>query len=194
LVTVGSPSLAVPPQILGMVSCAGGASKLVHRVSPAHGVSHVTSKLAHYVQRASSSNRGHRANASAAQHYIDAVTVCADWHSSSALDLHDWEVKGFVALSQTDGVEAIVRAVVEDPATNVLSGRVILWDSLAVTVDAAEMMAAAAIDVMDTTYPGAVVDAVEIWQCFHRPPQRLRVAAATARLAKPRLAAFVASM
>jgi hypothetical protein len=163
-------------------------------VSPTDGCNKIRSTLGKYVARASSSNRGHRATATAAQHYIDAVDICANWHATSGAATRDWQLSGYVSLSQTDGVAAMARAVVENPSTGDLTGRIILWDSLPVSPTSAELMAAAAISLMDSTYMNTTINGIEVWQCFNQPAQQLFISAATARAAIPNVAAFVAGM
>lgn len=193
-VTVGSPVVDIPGHILGMTSSVRGAVRRVHMVSPADGCNKIRSSLGRYLARASSSNPGHRGTATAAQHYIDAVDVCANWHVASGASTRSWQLSGYVSLSPTDGVTAMVRAVVEDPSTGHLTGRIILWDSLPVSTASAELMAAPAISLMDATYPTTTITGIEVWQCFNQPTQQLFVPAPTARAAVPNAAAFVAQM
>lgn len=192
-VTVGSPTTDVPPHILGMTTSVRAAVRRVHEDSPAAGSTYITNSLAHYLARAGSSNPGHRGTATAAQHYVEAVEQCGAWHASSGLETSIWQLRGYVPLSETDGVDALVRVVLEDPSTSTITGRVILWDSLAVTSDSAELMAASAVTVLDQHYTSETVAGVEIWQCFGKQKQAF-VPAPTARAAVPALARFVARM
>jgi hypothetical protein len=69
-----------------------------------------------------------------------------------------------------------------------------MWDSLAVTPMSAELIAAAAIALMDQHYPPSILTEVEVWQCFYQSPQQLNVTAAAARSAFAKAASFVAGM
>lgn len=193
-VSVGSATIDVPPHILGMTTSVRAAIKRVHDTSPAAGSSYIRNSLNHYLARAGSSNPGHRASATAAEHYIDAVDLCGQWHAVSGLALKQWQLRGYVPFSNADGVDAVVRAVLEDPVSGAITGRVLLWDSLAITPAAAELVAAPAVALMDQHYSPTSVAQVEVWQCFHHQPQQLTVTAPTARAATASAASFVASM
>lgn len=193
-VSVGSTTIDVPPHILGMTSSVRAAIKRVHETSPSAGSSYIRTSLSHYLARAGSTNPGHLATATAAQHYVDAVDLCGKWHAASGLVTKTWQMRGYVSLSSLDGVDTILRAVLEDPGSGAVTARVIMWDSLAVTPMSAELIAAPAVAPMDQHYPPSIVTGVEVWQCFHQHPQQLNVTAATARSALTRAASFVAGM
>ena len=193
-VSVGSTTIDVPPHILGMTTSVRAAIKRVHETSPSAGSSFIRTSLSHYLTRAGSTNPGHRGTATAAQHYVDAVDLCGQWHAASGLVMKTWQMRGYVALSGVDGVDTIVRAVLEDPASGAVTGRVIMWDSLALTPGSAELLAAPAVALLDQRYTPSSVAQVEVWQCFHRHPQQLAVTAAAARSAFVNAASFVAGM
>ncbi len=191
--TVGATTVDVPPHILGMTASVRAAIKRVHEQSPAVGSAYIRSSLGHYLARASSTNPGHRATATAAQHYVDAVDQCGQWHATSGLSMKYWQLRGYVSLSNIDGVDTTVRVVLEDPS-GAITGRIIMWDSLPITAASAELVAAPAVALLDQRYASKAVRQVQVWQCFHRPPQQLTVTVGTARAALGRAAAFVSKM
>jgi hypothetical protein len=193
-VSVGSTTIDVPPHILGMTSSVRAAIKRVHEKSPSAGSSFIRASLGHYLARAGSTNPGHRGTATAAQHYVNAVDLCGQWHAASGLVTKQWQMRGYVPLSNVDGVDTILRVVLEDAASGALTGRVIMWDSLPVTSSAAELVAAPAVLLLDQHYTSSIVAQVEVWQCFHQPGHQLTVTAAAARSAVVKAASFVAGM
>jgi hypothetical protein len=193
-VTVGATTIDVPPHILGMTTSVRAAIKRVHQTSPSSGSAFIRNSLGHYLARAGSPNPGHRATATAAEHYVDAVDLCGQWHAASGLALKQWQLRGFVPLSASDGVETVVRAVLDDPSSDEVIGRVIMWDSLPVTTASAELLAAPAIALLDQHYPPSDVARIEVWQCFHNEPHQVSVSASTARARIGTAAAFVARM
>lgn len=190
-VTPGAPMDDIPGHILGMVTCVRWAIHKVHTDSPAEGREYIGRALEKWLARAGSDNRGERASATAASNYIDCVHQAAAWHVASGAKLRRWEVPGLVTYSDTDHVQAIVRAVVENREGGI-EGRVILWDSAPLDLSAAEVIAAPAIEVLDQLYEGPIAVAIEVWQC--REQVLHRVEGADARTARPRAAALVAAM
>lgn len=182
----------VPFHIMGMVSTVRSALKKVHLDSPSVGSARVHGKLDHHQVNASSSNRGHKATATAAQNYTDAVDRCAAWHTASPLKAIHWELKALVSFNSSDRVAAVVRVVLGDPGSGEIVGRILLWDPLPLDLAAAEIMAALAVEVLDQTYSPAQVREIEVWQC--RLGDRHVVSAVDARAARASAAALVAGM
>jgi hypothetical protein len=176
---------------MGMVSSVRAAVRAIHATSASAGTARVRASLGKWLGWAGDANPGKRASATAAENYIDVVDVCAAWHSTSPLAFRSWEMKGIIRFNPTDVLDVVVRVVLED-ATGKIWGRLIYWDGPRLPLGAAELLAAAAIEVLDARFPPADVAGVEVWQC--RTKERHTIAASTARAQRGRLAAHVAAM
>jgi hypothetical protein len=165
-----------------MVSSVRGALRTVHADSPAAGRRKIESKLNPWLKGAGSDNPGLRASATAAANYIQVVDQCADWHESSTLKYELWQLRGAVRYSSTDGVDVLVRVVLQDPGTKHW-GRVILWDTVPLNAAAARVVAAPVIEILDQEYGRRAVGGVEVWH--GRTGRKFRVPADRARAARP---------
>jgi len=178
-----------PPHIWGMVSSVRSAIRVVHATSPAAGVAKVQSSLGKWLPWAGDPNRGRRATASAAANYIAVVEQCASWHAASPLAFTRWEERGVVSYGQ-HSVEVLVRVVLES-STGVW-GRLILWDSPPLTVDAAELMASPVVELLDSIHGPDMVQGAEVWQC--RTGETHTITARAARLKRNAVAAHLSRL
>lgn len=180
-----------PPHIMGMVSGVRSAIREAHVTSPAAGKSKIAGSLGGWLAWAGDPNPGRRATATAAANYIDAVERCADWHAASPLVFRTWEEKGIVRYSPADVVDVVVRIVLED-LNGRIWGRLVFWDGPPLSVDAAELLASPAVEVLDARYRARGVAGVEVWQC--RTNEAHTVTSAQARARRPQVAVHVANM
>lgn len=187
----GAPLGGVPGHILGMTSCVRGCVRKAHLDSHNAAVSHVSTTLAHWLQGASSSNPGHRASATAAQNYIDCVSQYIAWDAHAGHPFKAWQVKSTVLFSTGDIVDGMVRVVLERHDGRLI-GRVVLWDTQALTPQTAEVIAAVAIAVLDSAYPSNMNHSIEVWHLRHG--QQFVVTAPSARAAFKDAEALVAGI
>ena len=159
---------------------------------PSVGVAGVKATLDKYLVGQGSSNPGKKATATAASNYIGAVETCAAWHETCGLDVDEWQLEGAVQFGTSDVLDGMVRVVLTDPETGRYIGRVVLWDQHRCTDQAALLIAAAAIPVLDGNYPADQVDRIEVWQCGLG--ERFDVPATAARSASGQVATLLSSM
>jgi hypothetical protein len=112
---------------------------------------------------ATSTNRGLRGTATAAQNYISCLKQYVAWDAASGLSFDTWQLPGLVIYSATDQVHGLVRVVLQDSNKGIY-GRVMWWDREPLRQSNARLVSAVAVEVLDNAYGPTRVQAVDTWQ------------------------------
>jgi hypothetical protein len=170
---ISSSSLPSEKLVLGIASTSHAAVRRVHNETPNQAIAVLALKLRKWFLMGGNA-------AQAARHYQDCVESYIHWDGTAAAAV-ETPAKG----TQTIYGDSIVRSrpdvILEPNGTGRHEVRVLLWDELGLTQDAAEMIALPAVDRVEDTYGEGSVAVVKI---LHLPTLRLEEVAEDAAKAR----------
>ncbi len=161
----------IEPVVMGISSISRTAVRRVHQESPAAARAYFAGKISKFLLM------GGRPAATAST-YSTSVDRYIEWDGGGAEA--EIDLKAVVAFSPDDRIRAIAHVVLET-GEEVREARVLLWDDLSVSADAAEMIALPVLECVDSECGNGTTVAVDVWQLARGEKHRVERDRALAR-------------
>jgi hypothetical protein len=170
--------------VLGIASTSHAAIRRVHNETPAQARAVLAGKLRKWFLLGGNA-------ASTARHYQECVETYIAWDGVAAPAV-ETPSKGEPISYGDDLIRCRPDVILADDETGLYEVRVLLWDELGLTADAAELIASPAVERVDETYGTGKVGVVKV---LHLPTQQIEeVSEDAARGRRDEVAELLASI